>query len=199
MKEKFSHPLYKTQHSDWISEAVELLGKKGVSHVNISTLSKKLKTTKGSFYWHFKSKKELLTEVLDTFEQRSTIRILETVEKNETAIDKLKALFRLTFAQTKPEIYLELAIRDWARHDPSVFKRCKRIDQIRIQYCEKLLEEAGIDNPKNRAFGAYAFVVGSNLVPEFLTDDYTEASIQIMQLITSGQLSKKDRYLWNQS
>ena len=60
---------------------------------------------------------------------------------------------------------------------------------MRIQYCEKLLKEAGVDHAKDRAFGAYAFVVGANLVPEFLGERYADSSVRVMQLIVSGNLT----------
>ena len=40
---------------DWLDIAESELAKSGITAVRVEPLAKKLKVTKGSFYWHFRS------------------------------------------------------------------------------------------------------------------------------------------------
>lgn len=52
-----------TKH-DWLDAALQALAENGASAVAVEPLAKKLKVTKGSFYWHFKSRQALFDELL---------------------------------------------------------------------------------------------------------------------------------------
>lgn len=162
------HPGYKVTRHEWVQAACLVMAKQGIDSVNVNVLAKKFGATKGSFYWHFKNKQELLDAIVDYFEFEYTMKVKEKVEAGGgTARAKLLRLFDLTLAQEKIDTLIELAIRDWARHDKKIFKRCQALDHIRVCYVETLLREADIDHPQTRAIGSYTFLVGSCLVPEF--------------------------------
>ena len=44
----------------WLREALEVLRESGIDHVKVEPLAKRLGVTKGSFYWHFKDRADLL-------------------------------------------------------------------------------------------------------------------------------------------
>ena len=49
---------------DWILEALKVMDREGIHGVKISALAESLGVTKGSFYWHFKSREDLLAGIL---------------------------------------------------------------------------------------------------------------------------------------
>ena len=55
--------------SAWINAAIELLADDGLDGIRVEVLAKRLHVTKGSFYWHFKDRQDLLEAVLDTWRQ----------------------------------------------------------------------------------------------------------------------------------
>ncbi len=51
--------------SDWLDAALQLLAESGTQGVAVEPLARRLNVTKGSFYWHFKNRLELLHGTLD--------------------------------------------------------------------------------------------------------------------------------------
>ena len=69
--------------SDWAEAALQLIAEKGLGALTVSALAARLGVTKGSFYWHFQGRSDLLAAALARWEQRATtenIRGLEAVE-----------------------------------------------------------------------------------------------------------------------
>ncbi len=50
---------------DWIEAAWAALGEGGVEAVRVERLARKLDVTKGSFYWHFKDRQDLIDALMD--------------------------------------------------------------------------------------------------------------------------------------
>ena len=57
---------------DWIRAAVIALLAEGPDGVAVQPLARRLGTTKGSFYWHFSSRDELLRAALQRWETVTT-------------------------------------------------------------------------------------------------------------------------------
>ena len=49
---------------DWTEAARKQLVAAGIEEVKVDRLARKMKVTRGSFYWHFKNRKDLLDSVL---------------------------------------------------------------------------------------------------------------------------------------
>ena len=55
-----------TLHRDqWLKQALDVLFSSGISSVKVETLARELDVTKGSFYWHFENRDELLHHMVD--------------------------------------------------------------------------------------------------------------------------------------
>ena len=52
---------------EWIEAAIELLAEQGVQGMRVELLAKNFGVTKGSFYWHFKDRQDLVDGVLATW------------------------------------------------------------------------------------------------------------------------------------
>jgi AcrR family transcriptional regulator len=61
--------------SDWIEAAIAMLAEDNVEALRVDTLAEKLGVTKGSFYWHFKGREDLLSGVLDAWRLRMTSEV----------------------------------------------------------------------------------------------------------------------------
>ncbi|QJW85505.1 helix-turn-helix transcriptional regulator [Ramlibacter terrae] len=55
----------KVQREDWVRAGMRILARSGVDAVLIPPLATELGVTKGSFYWHFGSRDELLLALVD--------------------------------------------------------------------------------------------------------------------------------------
>jgi AcrR family transcriptional regulator len=56
------------QPDDWIRAAFARLSTEGIESVRIELLARDLGVSKGSFYWHFQDREELLAKMLDRWE-----------------------------------------------------------------------------------------------------------------------------------
>jgi hypothetical protein len=80
----------------------------------------------------------LLDELLDAWERTNLHDVIERVERDGgDARTRLRRLFALAFSGIGP-LRTELAVRDWARRDPAVAERVRRVDNRRVEYLRGL-------------------------------------------------------------
>lgn len=131
----------RTPRSTWIEEGLRALGIGGPDAVRVEKLAQAIGVTKGGFYWHFDGRGALLDEMLDAWERVVVDEVIERVESGGgDARAKLRRLFALA-GSIADMLKVELAIRDWARRDPSVAERLRRIDNRRLEYMRPLFGE----------------------------------------------------------
>ncbi|TIM59382.1 MAG: TetR/AcrR family transcriptional regulator, partial [Mesorhizobium sp.] len=67
----------KVTREDWMKLALETLISEGVEAVRVLALGQKLNVSRSSFYWYFKSRQDLLDQLLDYWRNNNTRFILE--------------------------------------------------------------------------------------------------------------------------
>jgi AcrR family transcriptional regulator len=139
---------------DWIKAAFRALASEGAQAIKAEALARRLGTTKGSFYWHFKDIPAFHKEMLRLWEAEATAGIMVTV--NDAApqgSDRLKSLLKIVSEMNANNEYggldAEPSIRDWARHYPLAARAVKRVDAARIAYVKGLFQQAGQDDIKS--------------------------------------------------
>lgn len=143
----------------WIDAARRVLADEGVDGLRVERLAKTLGITKGSFYWHFKDRAELLDAILDEWRRRATLDIITELETG--GLDLRARLMRLMgmHVRTDKEEGAETALRVWARRDERVAAAVEAIDQQRLAYVEDLMKSAGFtdEQAKVRAIFCCSF------------------------------------------
>jgi AcrR family transcriptional regulator len=79
---------------DWTAEALRVLGSGGLAAVAIEPIAARLGTTKGSGYWHFRGRDDLIAASVARWEQEHTEAVIARVESRAAAIDRLRELLR---------------------------------------------------------------------------------------------------------
>ena len=133
---------------DWLDIAESELAKSGITAVRVEPLAKKLKVTKGSFYWHFSSRKELFEKLLSNWRTRSTVSIIERLSDIELSPEeRLRKLFLIPYKRnTKTNgAALELAIRNWSQNDKAVQEILNEVDTHRLTFIAMIFENLGYD------------------------------------------------------
>lgn len=131
----------KLDRKAWISKGLEVLAVSGVEAVRVEPLAKMMQVTKGSFYWHFKNRAELLSAILAEWVNQETESIIERVEQADgTPREKLLYLFELA---VQDDMQAERAIRAWATRDLSALETLHEVDQRRISYTQGLFVNVG--------------------------------------------------------
>jgi AcrR family transcriptional regulator len=131
--------LLRTARSSWVEAGLRALAEGGPDAVRIELLAQSLGVTKGGFYGQFTDRRELLTEMLDTWESTVLDEVIAEVESKEgDARSKLWRLFTIASAGGEELLKIELAVRDWARRDRNVATRLRRVDDRRLDYMRTL-------------------------------------------------------------
>ena len=146
---------------DWAQAGLEAIATGGVSAVSVEPLAARLGATKGSFYWHFSARDELVVAALALWEERSTTSVIAGLEATgASAKDRLSMLFCRVF---DPET-LTGADVSLLSHvgDPPVRDALNRVTAARIRYVAALLRECGLPprTARRRAVFAYSAFLG---------------------------------------
>ena len=136
---------------DWISGAWDMLGETGLEGVRVEPLAKNLGVTKGSFYWHFKDRQELLDALLDRWFAIWDDQMSPDIDGNGTAADRIWALIesvirRTTRGQT-------ISLRLLSHKDPDVALRIEERDAQRLVFLMQRLKEIGFSHEEARVRG----------------------------------------------
>jgi AcrR family transcriptional regulator len=155
---------------DWVRAATQVLVDHGIDHVRVDVLAGELNVTRGSFYWHFRDREDLLRRVLQAWREESTVQLTKRLEvarsdPRELLADVISLPFRGRAAVRAARI--ELAIRAWARRDPMAQQALDEADSSRIGYHEALFRALGFapDEAAHRAFLLYGYEVAESLMP----------------------------------
>ena len=127
---------------DWIRGALELLGTAGVEGVKIVPLAKQLGVTSGSFYWHFKHRRELYDALLEFWEREMTDAAIVAAKGFQgSPEDRIWHLMEQVMASGMASF--DLAIWHWAQSDAAVQKVFKRTIDKRFAFAAWMFKQIG--------------------------------------------------------
>jgi AcrR family transcriptional regulator len=145
---------------DWISAALQALADDGPSGVAVERLATRLGTTKGSFYWHFKDREELIAETLATWERDETDALIEDMKAIGDPGERLR--FGIAMATEyeeaeRPDVRLLPSAQD-----PAIGEVIERVQRKRLAFIAQTFREAGFSPAESRVRArlAYSVVLG---------------------------------------
>jgi AcrR family transcriptional regulator len=129
---------------DWLHAAKAALLKGGIDHVKVDRLAREIKMTRGSFYWHFTDRDDLLRALLDHWEATNTGPLLLAIEAAEKrGRDGFNEVTKVWIEEKEFSPAFDSAVRDWARKDAAVARAVRRIDEKRIEALTRLMNSFG--------------------------------------------------------
>lgn len=144
------------QRADWVAAGLKSLATEGIDQVRVERLALGLKVSKGSFYWHFRDRDELLEEMLTEWERLHTQRVIDRADEESTPTRRLERLFGLVAGTVDGN--LDAAVHSWARQDLRVAARVSAIEGQRIEYITRQLMALGFDAQQARERSQLAYV-----------------------------------------
>ncbi len=155
----------KTFQQAWLHVARETLIRDGIDGVKIDRLAKELKVTRGGFYWFFKSRNDILNQLLDHWSDIDNDAI--TCSLLEETEDPFKSIINYAITIVTEKKYrpkLETAMRDWARISKHVKETVRTVDLRRIHALTEAFERLYLpyEIAKVRAQIVYFHQVGYN-------------------------------------
>ena len=141
--------------SDWAEAALQLIAEKGLGALTVSALATRLAVTKGSFYWHFGGRSDLLAAALERWEQRTTTEVIRALD---AITDHRRRLEVILDAASQPprsrSLYAALAE---AAEDPIVRGALNRVASARIAYLEVCYRHLGLSAAGANAQAVFAY------------------------------------------
>src|SRR5688572_7181092 len=170
--------------TQWLRAGLEALRKGGVAEVRVERLAAELEITKGSFYWHFRDRGELLDALLDFWSLEMTDAEFERIQALRGGLaQRLLALAEDVLEKGMGRY--DPAIRAWARSDRKVAAAVGRVDRRRLRALAQLFRENGIGagEARTRARLFYTFLLGE---PQVRVPAREPGELQRMARILSG-------------
>lgn len=151
------------QREDWISAALQALADDGLVGVAVESLATDLGTTKGSFYWHFKNRDELIVEALAAWEQKDTDNTIDELEAIKDPVERLRiaTAWATSYEEAEsPDVRLLPA-----GSNPLIGEVVRRVQRKRLKFLAQTFREAGFtaDESRLRARLAYSLSLGWHL------------------------------------
>jgi AcrR family transcriptional regulator len=124
---------------DWLRAAQHRLSAHGIESVRIEVLARDLGVSKGSFYWHFRDRGELLDRLLARWEDAEIDWL--SAEGGEGAPARWAKF--IARAADSERMRLEVAIRSWARTDDRIAARVTAVEKRKSHLIADVLREIG--------------------------------------------------------
>ncbi|MDA0184609.1 TetR/AcrR family transcriptional regulator [Solirubrobacter phytolaccae] len=137
----------------------------GVPAVAVDRLKDAVGATRGSFYWHFKDRGELVEAALALWEREYTTELIPLAEAVPDPRARLRALFERVYEPRADPIEVALAK---AADDPLVAPVWARVSEARMGLIHAIFLELGLSEAEadSRTWLAWAFYVGHHLLDD---------------------------------
>ncbi|MGB8752831.1 MAG: TetR/AcrR family transcriptional regulator [Candidatus Sulfotelmatobacter sp.] len=130
---------------DWLKAARIALLNGGIDEVRVERMACHLRVTKGSFYWHFKDRDELLDVLLREWEEELRLDIIPRL-KGKRGRDALRLLLKLLVKRAplgeKGILPSDAAMFTWASLSPVVARRVNRAERSRIELLTRIIGDS---------------------------------------------------------
>jgi AcrR family transcriptional regulator len=147
---------------DWLNAALHLC-LQGIDKVRVAPLAKSMGVTTGSFYWHFKNRRELLDGLLGYWEREMTdTAIVQARQSEDAPADRILQLMQNVMNGNMARY--DLAFWAWAQSDDKVRRRFNRILTKRFEFVAWMFEQAGFspEQAKIRARLMVTYMMGES-------------------------------------
>jgi len=147
---------------EWIEGAIEALADESVAGMRVEALAKRFGVTKGSFYWHFKDRQDLVDAVLQAWKAG---RIDGSNAPAGQAREQVLQIIDVDGSNRK-DVAIELAVRDWARRDAQAGAVVEAVDRYRLETASRLFVACGLgdEEAKSRSLLLNAYLLGQRLM-----------------------------------
>ena len=145
---------------DWELATLDVIAHQGVGAVAVEPLAKALGVTKGSFYWHFTNRKDLIQSALKRWRIDDQLLIKDRIFSLNDPQDRLKAWLFLSAEPSQSHLVYATLLAD--RQHGFVAKVLKEVTLERLNYLQKAYQETGMNevDAKQQSLLAYSVYVG---------------------------------------
>ena len=168
MENKSKKTRVQLDRQSWVAVAIEVMAEEGIAGLRVEVLAKRLKVTKGSFYWHFEDRRDLLVAILQHWKEGRIRDIIKQtrVQPGEELGQIYHVIDVYSASRSRRGMMIELAVRDWARRDPEATATVAEVDDVRLRCARELFLACGVpmEEASSRCMLLYAYVFGVSLM-----------------------------------
>lgn len=187
-----------------ISSAIQIISEKGYSKTTLEDIARNVNLTRGAFYWYFKNKKEILSEIERRYEE-NYLRDYGEFTIYESAYQTLYELVKHQISKIFNHNYIKTAILirynvEATTEFSDLMEKQKQVDQIGLN---KILEQVqrGVDqkelkqdlNPRETAIYIFSYILGienmrmlhdenDKLLEGFIIENYVDKIMNPLKL-----------------
>jgi len=145
---------------DWQEAALNVIAHNGVAGVAVEPLARELGVTKGSFYWHFSNRMDLVKQALMRWRSNDKKIVEEEILPIKNPKKRLLAWFKLSAEPFQTHLIYSTLLAD--RSHTLISKVLKEVTLERLSYLQGSYTELGYDTKqaKSQALLAYSVYVG---------------------------------------
>lgn len=145
---------------DWANAALRAIAREGLRAVAVEPMAKRLGVTKGSFYWHFKTRADLIQAAVELWEELGDRAIAKHLESFQEPRERLRALFMAAFESKNAHALLHHLAS--SQSSPIIQPVIRRVTLRRVASLTEMYAQCGLseEQAKHRALLAYATYVG---------------------------------------
>ena len=136
------------QRFDWLQRALEIFVAEGIDAVRITRLADDLGVTRGSFYWHFENRGDLIDALVRFWQDKNTAAIEQLVVQAESLADGIFRYFETCLDAERFDSRLDLAIREWSRRSKKIRELLDREDSARVEALRQFYARFGYPMPQ---------------------------------------------------
>lgn len=128
---------------DWTEAAWQLLGRGSLNEIRVDALARHLKVTRGSFYWHFRDRDDLIEAILDRWFaalglDRSMLPALRDIVDPR---QRLWTIYERVIHEVGSGQFA--ALRLWARSNAGARRKLAEEDRKRLEHIIQQFSELG--------------------------------------------------------
>lgn len=136
----------RTSKQDWLDLAIRTLIEDGIDQVKIQVMARKLDVSRSSFYWFFESLGDLHEQLLQNWLRSNTDPVVDHALRPAPGINRaILNVFQCWIDDRLFDPQLDIAVRIWARRDPSIRAVVDEADKRRIEAITAMYQRYGYD------------------------------------------------------
>ena len=136
------------QRFDWLQRALDIFVAEGIEAVRITRLADDLAVTRGSFYWHFHNREDLLHSLVSYWKDKNTAAIIDSISDAPDLADGILGIFETCVDPGQFDPRLDLALREWARRSDDIRALVDAEDEACIDALRRFFERFGYAMPE---------------------------------------------------
>ncbi len=148
---------------DWIRAALFAIADGGTAAVAVETLAARLGATKGSFYWHFRNREQLVREALESWEREGTDDVIDELGPVRDPVERLSRLLEIAIGYQDDDAAGQADVGLLAAAtDPVAGPVLRRVADKRLDFLERIFREMSFPpgQARQRARIAYSAFLG---------------------------------------